>query len=478
MKKNVAKICLVIIFLFQFSAFTLIKPTPIDAGSLEDVVATLGNSRLSFFARTDEALSSGVSLIPIENSGNADNNTNNLFPQDTVEIGTNTNLTVANVPTMPNGTVFIIDQPLSSGVADETPVYSIQTTSLVVSFTLQNDIPANGYIYITIPANTSNPNDGYPDTAASTDNNGFDANSITASDWTVSGGTGCTWGTKTWTASSGGGTPHSLKVVTTTTCTGGTITATLDGSPGLVNPAPITSNHTQGTADVYTINVATYTSTDTLIDSGKTKVAPIEGVLVTARIEETINFKVEGVTSGTSTCGKTTSVTTYPYLIPFGSLSAPNIATASQKLTVSTNASSYLVTLEENDQLSIDGLGVTTIADAICDNETCTHNTSAEWATGYNPAIGNFGYSLENITSHNNAAFSYNDSGRFFSARQIAENGVDFTPPSSSPPTIMSASSPVHESQIYVCYVLAFQAIQPAGYYLNKLRYTATPTFN
>lgn len=476
-KKLIAKSILILFFLIQLSTLSLLSPKKIGAGNLTSVSATMGNSRLSFFGKTNGAHTVGTTTVNIDISGNADNNTNNLFPQDDLAIGINGGLKVASVSASVNATTFIIDQALPVTVADQTNIYASQSGSLVVAFTLANDIPANGYLYITIPANSSDSNNSKaPHTSSSTDTNGFDANGIAAADWSVTGGTGCTWdSSETWTVGASGS-PHTYKNVTSTQCTGGTVTVTLDAAPGLLNPAPVTSGHTQGTADSYKINVYTYTAGDVVIDSGVTRVAPIEGVLVTATIESTITFTVAGVNSGTSTCGQTTTVTTYPYLIPFGSLSAPNIATASQKLTVSTNAASYVVTLQENDQLSIDGLGTTTIADAICDDGTCTHTTAAEWKTGYNPAKGNFGYSLANV-SGSDASFLYNDSSRVFSSKQIAENGVDFTPPATNPPTIMTQSVPVNSSQIYTCFMLAFQVTQQAGYYFNKLRYTATPTF-
>lgn len=475
-KKIIAKGILILFLLGQASTFSLFFPKKIDAGNLTSVSATLGNSRLSFFGKTNGAHTAGTTTVSIQSSSNADNNTNNLFPRDDLAIGINGGLKVASVSASVNATSFIIDQALPVTVATATNIYASQSGSLVVSFTLANDIPASGYLYITIPANATTPNDKAPDTSTSTDTNGFDANGIGTGDWSVAGGDGCTWDSaETWTVGSSGN-PHIYKNVTSTLCTGGTVVVTLDASPGLMNPAPITTGHSQGTADTYKINVYTYTAGDAVIDSGFTKVAPIEGVLVTATIESTITFTVAGVNSGTSTCGQTTTVTTYPYLIPFGSLSSPNIATASQKLTVSTNAASYVVTLQENDQLSIDGLGTTTIADAICDDGSCTHTTAADWKTGYNPAKGNFGYSLANV-SGSDASFLYNDSSRVFSAKQIAEIVVDFTPPATNPPTIMTQSTPVNASQIYTCFMLAFQATQQAGYYFNKLKYTATPTF-
>lgn len=463
-----------LLLITNFSSWPFSFPKYVRAASLTSVSATMGNSRLSFFGKVSGSHAAGVSTITLDTSGNADNDADNIFPADALAVGVNGGLAVASRSA--DLTKIIVDQALTVTVADQTAIYASQSGSLTVASTIANNIPANGYILITIPDPSANGNDKAPNTEAAIADNGFDANGIGTGDWSTTGGTGCTWGTETWTAGSGSG--HTYKVVTTTECTAGTITATLDASPGLMNPAPVTSGHTQGVADAYTLNIGTYDSGDQLIDSGKAMVAPVEGVFVSATIAETISFTVAGVAASTSVCGQTQSshITTTATAIPFGNMASPNIATAAQQLTVSTNADSYIVTIEENDQLSVDGLGTTTIADTICDGGTCTHSTSADWKTGYNPAVGAFGYSLANV-SGSSAAFLYNESSRVFSAKQLPENGVDFTPPATSPETIMSGSSPVNNAQAYVCYMLAFQATQQAGYYYNKVKYTATPTF-
>lgn len=475
--KGLTRIILILFLTAQFSGLSLVFPKKTNSGTLTSVSATLGNSRLSFYGKTVGSHVAGVSTITLDTSGNADNDAGNIFPGDPVAVGLNGGLTVATRSA--DLTKIILSQPLTVTVADQTAIYASQSGSLTVAFTIANDIPANGYILITIPDASANQNDKAPDTESAIADNGFDANGIAEADWLVTNGTGCNWnGAETWTA--GGGSGHTYKMVTSTQCTAGTITATLDASPGLMNPAPVTTGHTQGIADTYQITVQTYDSGDQMIDEGKTKVAPVEGVFVSATIEQTISFTVAGLAAGTSICGQTQSshITTTATAIPFGNMVSPNIATAAQQLTVSTNAASYIVTIEENDQLSIDGLGVTPIADTVCDAGTCTHSTPGEWKTGYNPAVGNFGYSLADVSgtdAEDDAVYNY--TSRVFNAKQLPENGVDFTPPATSPETIMSAATPVSSSQIYVCYMLAFQATQQAGYYYNKVKYTATPTF-
>lgn len=465
---------LLLFLLAQLSGLSLLFPQKTSAAALTAISATLGNARMSYYGKAAGSHAAGVSTITLDTTGNADNNANNIFPGDAVAVGINGGLTVASRSA--DMTKIILDQPLAVTVADQAAIYASQAGSLVVAATIANDIPVNGYLLITIPDPDSDQNGKHPHTAADTATNGFDANGIGTGDWSTTGGTGCTWGTETWTAGSGAG--HTYKVVTTTQCTAGTITATLDASPGLLNPAPVTTGHTQGVADTYQILVQTFDAANQLIDEGNTMVAPIEGVFVSATIAETISFTVAGVAAGTSVCGQTQSshITTTATAIPFGTMTSPNVATAAQKLTVSTNAASYIVTIEENDQLSIDGLGTTTIADTICDLGSCTHSTSGEWKTGYNPAKGNFGYSMANVVG-SDASFVYNESSRIFSAKQLPEYGTDFTPPTTSPQTIMTQSTPVNNSQVYVCYMLAYQVTQQAGYYYNKVKYTATPTF-
>ena len=43
--------------------------------------------------------------------------------------------------------------------------------------------------------------------------------------------------------------------------------------------------------------------------------------------------------------------------------------------------------------------------------------------------------------------------------------------------TIASYASPVSADQVYVCYRIDVSGTQPAGYYFNKVRYTATAIF-
>lgn len=481
MRNKKTKIGLLLFFVVLVGLFFVFKPRKPQAASLTNISATLSNPRLSFYGAVNGAVSGGTSVINIKTSGNyGDKNTNHLFPNDGVSVGPNGGKTVASII---DSDTFTLSSPLTVGASDGDPVYATQSGILTVSFTITNQIPAGGYVLVTIPDPPTGGNDGAPNTADSIANGGFDLNGMTTANISTSGGTGCTWGTETLTAGSGAG--HKYKVTTTTACTGGTITVEIgDETKGLVNPAPIYSGHTQGTADVYTITIGTYTgdpdSGGSLIDSGYAKAAAVEAVLVSATVEESLSFVVDGVSTGTTACGQIVDVTSYPYSIPWGTISTPNtFKEAAHTLEVSTNANNgYTVKIEENDQMGLNGKTCSganaseaddCIQDTTCNATGCTESTSQDWTDA--STYRGLGYSLANI-SGTDAAFTYNESSRTFSAKQIADQEA-----SETKQTIMSNSGPVDSHQIYVCYRIAISGTQPAGYYYNKVKYTATPTF-
>ncbi|KKT48006.1 MAG: hypothetical protein UW37_C0001G0011 [Candidatus Gottesmanbacteria bacterium GW2011_GWA2_44_17] len=491
-----------ILFLFVFSQLSYlflaelpkIQLTAHAAGNLTSASATLSNSRLSFYGRVNGTHSAGDTTIALDASGNPDNSTNHLFPNDTVSVGPNGNFTVGSVIDSLN---FALSAGLTVGASDQDAVYSTQSGALAVTFTITNDIPANGYVLVTIPDPAANGNDGAPDTAATPDINGFDLNSMATSDIATTGGTGCVWSTETLTAGSGSG--HKYKVLTTSACTAGAITVTFDGaSKDLVNPAPPTA-HSQGTADTYTIVVDTYDgdpdSGGQIIDYANVKVAPIEGVLVSATVDESLSFTVAGITADSgSYCGVTRTAATpdtTAYSIPWGTI--PSVYAAAthnteQQLTVSTNAlSGYKVYIEENDQMGRNGnvctgatpsagdftfSAGTCIRDTLCAAGACSHTTSADW-TDMATYVG-FGYSLED-QSGTDAQFEYDDSGTW-QAKTPADQEAPETR-SDSNAEIMTSGVPVSGSSVFACYRIAIGGTQPAGYYYNKIKYTAVATF-
>ncbi len=497
LKTLFAHISLSVLFFYTMFFYVLVTPPNVDQAAISNASATLSNPRRSFYGSVNALHTAADTTITIGGTAGPDTTTQHLFPGDTVSVGPNPNKTVTSVTSVA-GTTFAISSGLTVGASANTPVYATQSGVLSVSFTNGSVIPANGYVLLTIPDPVANGNDGGPDTgstSAETDGAGFDLNTMTTSNTATTGGSGCTWGTETLTPGSGAG--HTYKQVTTTACSAsGTITMTIgDATKGLINPARLDTPTAYGTADIYKLNIETYGADDILIETTTVAVAVIEGVLVSASIDETLSFVVAGRTG--AACGATSTITTTATAVPWGVLAttyAEGTHNASQQLTVSTNANSgYKVYAQENDQMGLNGNvcdGVTPtsgdftfgsstcIRDTVCDGTGCTHTTLRDWSAdpSSNPGLG---YSLAN-QSGTDAKFLYNTAGTF-NAKQFADkdrdDGVDEEDETATDAEIMTNTGPVAGSSVYLCFRIDVPATQPAGYYYNVLRYTAVPTF-
>ncbi len=466
------------IFLLAFY-FLVIYPSKSNASTLTSASAALSNPRLSFRALSS-AGSSGTSSITISSSTSyPDFNTNNLFGGDNVCF-TNEGLdgcigdTYYSVATISGATTFSVSSPLTNDVDASGYAIATQSGNLTLTFTLVSAIPAGGDILIRIPvASTGDTNDGFPDTGTTNTTNGFDFNKLepTSVQVTTSGGT-CSDGWDTPVVASASGTITITK--STSVCTGSTVTIVV---PNLVNPTPYITNHTQGTADTYKIGIITRDGSDNQLDTTNVMVAPIEGVFVSATVDQTLSFTVEGVDTGQTACGATTNVGTTAFAVPWGTLAVANqFSNAAQLLTVSTNAASgYTVVVEQNDQMGLNGKVCTgaagesdnCIEDTTCDGASCNYANYGDWATATNNGLG---YSLASVSG--TPAKFYWGGASYFYARSFPDQED-----SQAKQTILEASSPVSEDQANVCFRISISATQPAGYYYNKVKYTATARF-
>lgn len=470
------KIVLILFVFFQISYLFLIQlPQRFQVhATLTSAKDTLSNSRLSFRAKVNSG-SSGTAVFTIQ-SGQADADTQNLFPRDTVCFGDSltapngcigsVSYTVATIPTY-NGTTVELTSALGTAMTSSDIVVATQSATHTITFTTANAVN-NPIIKVLIPAvgsgNTAK--DGFADYGASATagTSGFDANAMGNSDVTCTG-TGPTWTPTFVTSVTSGDNYHRAVCTGSGTLAASTaVTIVIGVTNKLINPAPVTSGHSRGTADVYNVTINEYDSGGTnVVDSTIVSIAPVEGVLVSATVQNTLSFSIAAVSSGTP-CGKALSVTTTATTVPFGTITSGAFYNAAHLLTVSTNAASgYSVTAQENAALSIDGLSVTTLADTACPPNTCTTTSQADWTT---TSTSGFGYSLAN-SSGTDASFLYNTSATF--------NARPFD--SSTARTIMTNTAPVNGSAVNVCYQIATSGTQKAGYYLNKLTYIATPTF-
>lgn len=495
-KEKIVVLALLLVSLGLFYRF--IKPSQKTySANFTSASATLSNARFSYKAGVSSG-TSGASTVTIDGSSNADNDTNHLFPKDNVcfegslETGClgNVNYNVANVI---SSTVFNTSTALSTTLESSAYVVATQSGSLSLAFTTVNAVPVSGTLLITIPAvkSAGKTNDGFPDTAATSANNGFDIKGITTGDITVTGCTDANWTVSSITAGNGS-TDHTVLITrNTTSCTGGSaITVTIDSTPGLINPAPLTT-HTQGQTDSYQINIKSRDTGANTLDNSDVSVAPIEGVLISATIDESLSLTVAGVSANSgSYCGITRSASspdTTATSVPWGTLASTYSSAThntNHQLSVSTNSTAgYKLYVEENDQMGKDGVACTgasageandCIQDTVCDGTGCTHQTYRDWGSDPSSYPG-LGYSLENVTG-TDATFEYDTSAGTFNAKQFADKEAPESR-SASTAEVMSNAGPVDSSSAYVCYRIDITATQPAGYYYNKVIYTAVPTF-
>ena len=490
-KRRSVFLVLFVVFILAFSMLFLRLTKKADAASLTGVSVTLSNSRMSFKA----PISSGaINTTLVTISGAApDTNTRHLFPGDQVcftDAGNNVcrdNLTYT-VASASSDTTFELTTALATALTATDYAVASQSGAWTIAFTTVNTVPINGKLVIIIPmADNSSGNNGIPDAAATLATGGFDLNKEASASAVVSlvGGTcpAANWGTAVITP--GYGTTDSTITWTrvTSPCVGGAQLSVAIGLPGFVNPAPVTG-HAQGTADIYGINITTTDGTNTL-DTSTPRVAPVEAVLVSGIVDETLAFQVQGMSSGGTYCGNAASVSATPTSIPWGHASTNFFEYAAQQLTVSTNAASgYTVTIDESDQMGKNGnvctgttpssgsytFGTATcIRDTLCGASPCTETTATDWTspTGY-PGLG---YSLAS-QSGTDALFFWSEKTRVWSAKSLADkHDGEATQP------IMNNAGPVSGNSIYVCYKIAIPGTQPAGYYYNIVKYTATATF-
>jgi len=514
-KNHLSQLIVSTVFIFQLIyvfLFPLAIKAPAQAAlSLVNASDTLTNSRLSFQAGVATGASAGATQLTIDAAGQPDILTNHLFPKDSVcfagytKVGCSDwkNFTVGSIL---NTTSFSFTPQLISALGEADLVVASASARHTIAFTTTGvgDV-TGGKIQVKIPSATSGYNDGMPDQT------GFDAALITNDNINtyIQSTSGFTKTGTTWSYAAG---YHIITISFSGTITDGSTVSFIIGDSAdtkyqFVNPSAA-SGHVSGTADIYSVPIELQSATSLPVGISTLKVAPVEGVLVSATIEQTLNFKVCGVAADRTAvspctytaatpaniCGATTlSAASTPYSVPFGSIAnADTFYNVAQYLQVSTNGNSgYIVTIEENDQMGLSGKACTgataddtidCIKDTVCDN-TCTQAAVGTWKTA---TYSGLGYSLHNL-SNTDAAFLYTDAtgncstntNPFFCAKQVADQEVPETKATimCGGGTTCASNGPKANSSLFVCYRLAVSGTQPAGYYYNKIKYVATASF-
>lgn len=207
----------------------------------------------------------------------------------------------------------------------------------------------------------------------------------------------------------------------------------------------------------------------TMQDSGATRVAIIENVLVTADVQSTLTFTISGVAGGATVNGSptTTADASTNTTLPFGTLSAGTSKTLAQDLTVTTNAANgFSVTVyQDNNIESSTGADIDGFIDGSYEN------SPTAW-TGPTPNINN-----EDTWGHWGLTSEDSDlnGDEFGSDLWVAA--------STTPREIFSHDDPADGTtadigSTRVGYQIQISSLQEAGDdYNTTLTYVATPTF-
>lgn len=211
-------------------------------------------------------------------------------------------------------------------------------------------------------------------------------------------------------------------------------------------------------------------------DTGRTRVAIVENVLVTANISTRFDFVVSGfpTLTGINVNGTSTTGTTSAIAIPFGNLSAWNVETLAQRLNVTTNARQGFVVTVGADTEFISSTGA--IIDSLFDGSAT--NTPSNWAAPSNTVTLNNTWGHWGLTSDDDL-----NGGEFQACSQAGTQGCWVAASTTQPREIFEHSGPAdgiadNIGSTTVGYQVQITPLQEAGDdYQTTLTYVATPTF-
>ncbi len=205
-------------------------------------------------------------------------------------------------------------------------------------------------------------------------------------------------------------------------------------------------------------------------DQGRTRVAIVDYVTVTAEVQTVFDFVISGLGTTTAINGTSTTGSTTATEIPFGVLAVNSIYTMAQQLNVTTNAANgFVVTVEQDGNLrSSTGADIDGFIDG------AYTNTPTVWAAPTNSLLlentwGHWGLTSDDATLNG---------GEFTSA-----GGDKWVAASTTPRQVFSHNGPADgTTQNYglakVGYQVQISPLQEAADdYTTTLMYIATPTF-
>jgi hypothetical protein len=217
-----------------------------------------------------------------------------------------------------------------------------------------------------------------------------------------------------------------------------------------------------GTTDSYEFVVTAGAS-----DTGRTRVAILDNVDVTAIVNTSFVFTVSGLATTTAVNGTSTTGSTTATAIPFGVLTAGQVKTLGQRLNVTTNSRNGFVVTVEQDQNLLSSTGAD--IDGFIDGAYT--NTPTAWAAPTNSILNENTWGHWGLTSEDADL----NSDEFGSALFVAA--------STTPRQIFAHSGPsdgttADKGETDIGYQIQISPLQEAGDdYNTVLTYIATPTF-
>ncbi len=255
---------------------------------------------------------------------------------------------------------------------------------------------------------------------------------------------------------------------------GQTVTCTMasDQSAGTstITVSGVTNPSTEGTQYI-TIN--NRNGSDVILERVKVAVAIVEDVLMTARVDSSLTFTVNGTSSGAVINGVTCDNDTTATTTDFGTLAVGTPTTVCQTLEVTTNADDgYIVTVQQDQELTSDsGSNINSFDNSPDGTGSTTPHT---WVSPTNTLDAYHTYGHMGLTSSDADLSSYGYSD-FTGSKYAGLNSTDTM-------VIMHHNGPSDGSTqnkgfAGVAYTAEIGSLQEAGDYENTLTYICTPTF-
>ncbi len=259
-------------------------------------------------------------------------------------------------------------------------------------------------------------------------------------------------------------------------------TASSDRAPGtftiisnnILNPDPSTPTS-------YTVTINSYDAGAFLQERAEVRVAIIDDVFMTARVDSTLAFTIAGLGSidtGVSVNGINCTATTTATTTPFGTLNINATSTVCQQLSVATNANEgFVVTVEQDHELLSDsGANI----NSINNGQTGAGSTTPMiWPGPLNTLDHYNTYGHMGLTSNDDDtdddAIMTNDYLQGGTAYYVGLDGVN-------PTQVMAHNGPADGTtqnfgQAEVAYSAQIASLQEAGDYSSTLTYICTPTY-